>query len=90
MSALTAKTRDTKISALWDIKLKILIIIKTIITFRVRMKSSIKVNRNKASTSLEQTVSTAQNTQKIVHLKTMKGLVLNSVTRITNLNNYMI
>ena len=54
------------------------------------MKSSIKVNRNKASTSLEQTVSTAQNTQKIVHLKTMKGLVLNSVTRITNLNNYVI
>ena len=89
MSALTAKTRDTKISALWDIKLKILLIIKTI-TFRVRMKSSIKVNRNKTSTSLEQTVSTAQNTQKIVHLKTMKGLVLNSVTRITNLNNYMI
>ena len=89
MSALTAKTRDTKISALWDIKLKILIIIKTI-TFRVRMKSIIKVNRNKASTSLEQTVSTAQNTQKIVHLKTMKGLVLNSVTRIKNLNNYVI
>ena len=89
MSALTAKTRDTKISALWDIKLKILLIIKTI-SFRVRMKSSIKVNRNKTSTSLEQTVSTAQNTQKIVHLKTMKGLVLNSVTRITNLNNYVI
>ena len=54
------------------------------------MKSIIKVNRNKASTSLEQTVSTAQNTQKIVHLKTMKCLVLNSATRITNLNNYMI
>ena len=41
-------------------------------SFRVSMKSRIKVNGNKISTSSEQPVSTAQNTQRNVQLKTKK------------------